>query len=123
MDIILMHPTNEKQRKLLDLLDRIDSWSNRMKRDPSVTQSIIAKEEGISRSRVAQLLELAGLSTLEKVRIESDSGRSHQQAETRKAKKLLRLYQHIDVAKLEALQPLRREYRGLRRQRSEKHAK
>ena len=48
--------------EILALLDKVDSWHERMQREPSVTQSDIAKEEGVHRSRVGQLLELHAIS-------------------------------------------------------------
>lgn len=47
-----------RRNQLLDLVKTVKSWQDRLDSDTSVTQSQIAKEAGVSRSRVGQLLPI-----------------------------------------------------------------
>ena len=57
----LVNSGKSNAAEITPLLDKVARWHDPMQRDPSVTQSKIAKEEGIHRSRVGQLLELHAL--------------------------------------------------------------
>ncbi|MBK1877814.1 hypothetical protein [Pelagicoccus mobilis] len=80
---LLTNNPNNKIDTLLALLETVDSWHQRMRTDPSVTQSDIAKNEDISRSRVAQLLQLALLPTELKRQVESSKIQSVNQLRKR----------------------------------------
>ena len=54
----LVNSEESNAAEILGLLEKVDSWHERLQNEPFVTQSRIAKEEGIHRSRVGQLLEL-----------------------------------------------------------------
>ena len=71
---ILIKSPRPNLKQILNLLRKVDSWVQNMKFDSSVTQLDIAKSEGISRSRVSQLLDLRYLPSEIRYRIEHASG-------------------------------------------------
>ncbi len=58
---LLTVPNSKKRIELLKALRNADRWAERLRSDPSATQSDIAKEEGICRTRVSQILQLKRL--------------------------------------------------------------
>ncbi|MDQ8188008.1 hypothetical protein QEH53_20635, partial [Pelagicoccus sp. SDUM812002] len=58
---LLSVPKSKKHLALLRALRRAEKWAERLRIDPTLTQSDIAKEEGICRTRVSQLLQLKRL--------------------------------------------------------------